>query len=101
MIRINDDKRTETHACDLIDRQAAIDAICKACACSDDYVDCIERRPESAFCDEMVALRKLPSVQPYEDMIHLQKEQAYMRGWEDGQKALREEIWERERDRIN
>lgn len=48
---------------DLISRQAAIDAICKACANSDDYVECVERRPESTFCDEIVALRKLPSAQ--------------------------------------
>lgn len=49
---------------DLISRQAAIDAICKACANSDDYVECVERRPESTFCDEIVALRKLPSAEP-------------------------------------
>lgn len=40
----------------------------------------------------------LPSVQPDKDLIHLQKEQAYMQGWEDGQKALREEMWEYERE---
>jgi len=51
-------------ATDCISRQAAIDAICKACANGEDYVDCIERRPESTFCDEIVALRKLPSAQP-------------------------------------
>ena len=28
------------------------------------------------------------SAQPDADMIHLQKEQAYMQGWEDGRKAL-------------
>ena len=49
---------------DLIDRQDAIDAICKACTNSDDYVECVERRPESTFCDEIVALRKLPPAQP-------------------------------------
>ena len=40
----------------------------------------------------------LPSAQPDKDLIHLQKEQAYMQGWEDGQKALREEMWEYERE---
>ena len=49
---------------DLISRKAAIDAICKACSIDDDYVKCVERRPESTFCDEIVALRKVPSVQP-------------------------------------
>lgn len=44
------------------------------------------------------AIINLPSAQLYDDMIHLQKEQAYMQGWEDGRTALREEIWERERD---
>lgn len=29
--------------------------------------------------------------QPDNDMIHLQKEQAYLQGWEEGRKALREE----------
>ena len=46
-------------------------------------------------------LMQLPSVQPDKDMIHLQKEQAYMQGWEDGRNALREEIWEDERDRLD
>lgn len=49
---------------DLISREAAIDAICKACSISDDYVECVERRPGSTFCDEIVALRKVPSAQP-------------------------------------
>ena len=29
--------------------------------------------------------------QPDNDMIHLQKEQAYLQGWEEGRKALKEE----------
>lgn len=32
--------------------------------------------------------------QPDNDMIHLQKEQAYLQGWEEGRKALREEMSE-------
>lgn len=44
-------------------------------------------------------LEQMPSAQPDSDMIHLQKEQAYMQGYEDGQAALREELWERERER--
>ena len=39
-----------------------------------------------------ITLSELPSVQPDENMIHLQKEQAYMQGWEDGREALRKEI---------
>lgn len=49
---------------DYISRQAAIDAVCRACSCGDDYMDCVERRPESTFCDELVALRGVPSAQP-------------------------------------
>lgn len=60
-------------ALDCISRKAAIDTI--------DYWYGI---------DASEALNRLPSVQPDENMIHLQKEQAYMQGWEDGREALRE-----------
>lgn len=46
-------------------------------------------------------IEEIPSAQPDKDMIHLQKEQAYIQGWEDGRKALREEIWEDGRDRLD
>ena len=49
---------------DPIERQDAIDAICKACANGDDYVDCRARDIKSTWCDNMVALRNLPSAQP-------------------------------------
>ena len=50
---------------DLISRQAAIDAICRACQYDkDDYTDCDDRAPSSTFCDYMNALRHLPSAQP-------------------------------------
>lgn len=42
-----------------------------------------------------------PSAQPDNDMIHLQKEQAYLQGWEDGREALRKEMWEDEQDRLD
>lgn len=63
---------------DLISRQAAIDALCKAgcggyCGIS---------------CDDVKAIELLPSVQPFED-IHREKEQAYYCGYEDGAKAAR------------
>ena len=48
---------------DTISRQAAIDAICKACANGDDYVNCRDRDIKSSWCDYMVALRDLPSAQ--------------------------------------
>lgn len=41
------------------------------------------------------------SAQPDNDMIHLQKEQAYLQGWEEGREALRKEIWENGRDRLD
>lgn len=44
---------------------------------------------------------ELPSAQPDNDMIHLQKEQAYLQGWEEGREALRKEMWEDGRDRLN
>lgn len=38
-------------------------------------------------------IEALPSAQPDEDARHTEKEQAYMDGWADGQKALRKEIF--------
>lgn len=101
---------------DTIYRQAAIDAFWK--------LD-IELKP-SAIDAITDMLKKLPSAQPDcsdcikhggdwdcdhvhchkgkqpdKDMIHLQKEQAYLQGWEEGRKALREEIWEDGRDRLD
>ena len=49
---------------DLITRQAAVDAICKACTNGDDYVNCRDRDIKSTWCDNMAALRDLPSAQP-------------------------------------
>ena len=46
-------------------------------------------------------IMQLPSVQPDNDTIHLQKEQAYLQGWEEGRKALRKEMWEDGRDRLD
>ena len=44
-----------------------------------------------AFCDPyprvIESLERLPSVQPDKDLIHLQKEQAYLQGYEDGKKS--------------
>ena len=50
---------------DLISRQMAIEAICKACYMVEDYHKC-DYYPETSvlLCDELVALRALPSVQP-------------------------------------
>ena len=61
---------------DLIDRQEAI-------------------RIASGYChpaNVVKELAKLPSAQP---------DKVYEQGWKDGQDALREEIWERERDRLD
>ena len=49
---------------DLIYRQAAIDAICKACSMEEDYHKCDGYPETSTWCDELVALRALPSAQP-------------------------------------
>lgn len=49
---------------DTISRQAAIDAICKACSMGEDYHKCDGYPETSTWCDELVALRALPSTQP-------------------------------------
>ena len=96
------DKRTETHACDLISRQAAVDALTRKMvsiptAGEKDLMGDVNR----IRAEDISVIRRLPSAQPEKDMIHLQKEQAYMQGWEEGRNALREEIWENERDRLD
>lgn len=84
---------------DLISRQAAIDAVCMEW-CNVKHQDCKHpfdvEKDGYYWCDgcETVlrTLPDLPSAQPDKNMIHLQKEQAYMQGWEDGREALRKEI---------
>ena len=49
---------------DLISRHAAIDAICKACSMEEDYHKCDGYHETSTWCDELVALRALPSTEP-------------------------------------
>ena len=60
----------------------------------------VEYRP-TQIDDVMSILKGIPSAQPDEDQIHTMKEQEYMRGWEEGRNALREEMWEDERDRLD
>ena len=49
---------------DPIERQDAIDAICKACSMEEDYHKCDGYPKTSTWCDNLVALRALPSAQP-------------------------------------
>lgn len=60
--------------------------------------------PSTCFTDLCeaveIAIQAL-SAQSDNDMIHLQKEQAYLKGWEDGREALRREMWEDEQDRLD
>ena len=64
---------------DLISRQAAIDQLHQ----SYNLLDAEQR------------LEDMPSAQPEpdRDMIHLQKEQAYMQGYEDASKVMRQQRW--------
>ena len=79
---------------DLISRQSAyatVLAMYVRCDTGDieDYRD--------MMCESILVL---PSAPP-DDMIHLQKEQAYLKGWEEGREALRKEMWEDEQDRLD
>ena len=56
-------RRKEKRMDDLISRQAAMDAICKACSMEGDYHKCDGYPETSTWCDELVALRALPSAQ--------------------------------------
>ena len=48
---------------DTISRQAAIDAICKACSMEGDYHECDGYPETSTWCDELVSLRALQSAE--------------------------------------
>lgn len=81
---------------DLISRQSAIDTLADMhCKSDEDGYIWIVRS------DAWARIDALPSVQPDNDMIHLQKEQAYLQGWEEGREALRKEMWEDGRDRLD
>lgn len=48
---------------DLISRQAAIDAVCESCSLVGDYHKCDGYPKDSIWCEEITALRKVPSAQ--------------------------------------
>ena len=60
---------------DTIYRQAAIEAICKACSMEGDYHKCDGYPETSTWCEYLVALRALPSAQPErcEDCVNFSK----------------------------
>lgn len=59
---------------DLISRKAAIDAICKVCTIEEDYHKCNGYPETSTWCDELVALRALPSAHPINTIEELKAE---------------------------
>ena len=73
---------------DLIDRQAAIDAINKR-ARVNFTISSWYQYYLGALHDVTDDIKQLPSAQP---------DKAYEKGWKDGREALRKEIWEDERD---
>ena len=70
---------------DLISRQAAIDAL-------DKRFDNVPMKQTAEILKLRKDLRELPSIQPSDE---------YNRGWHDGREALREEMWEDGRDRLD
>lgn len=58
---------------DTIIRQDAIDAICKSCSMEGDYHKCDGYPEESTWCEELVALRALPSADPKKGRWYLHK----------------------------
>lgn len=83
-------------ATDCISRQAAIDALEKELSAKYNNIALAV-----GFIGAKSIIENVPSAQPDNDMIHLQKEQAYLQGWEEGREALREEMWEDGRDRLD
>lgn len=81
---------------DLIDRQAAIDAVQRhreGVLGGYEYDEGVAFVYAAAHNHIIDVIKQLPSAQPDKNMIHLQKEQAYMQGWEDGREALRKGKW--------
>lgn len=82
-------KDTNVPSTDLISRQAAIDARCKACYGEGDYHKCDGYPETNTWCDELVALRALPSAQPdpsaYSDKLW---RAAYERGKAEAQRWI-------------
>ena len=86
------EKRTESHACDLISRQAAIDAVARIARekfnLSDEYGQYL-----AGLMDAQVEIEKLPSAQPYtaeeiqkmQELESAQVERAYELGRESVQ----------------
>lgn len=72
--------------------QTAITLLKNLEQCLDSYCE-LNDEGKTAFSMAISALElfgnseQLPSVQPSADLIHLQKEQAYMQGYEDGKKS--------------
>ena len=64
---------------DVIYRQDAIDVICQACSMEEDYHKCDGYPETSTWCDELVALRALPSIEP-EDWMERNKERILQAG---------------------
>jgi len=61
-------ERTETHACDCISRQQAIDAICAVCGNDCDKSEFVYNAPQDEqviLCPEHYCLCTLPSAQPH------------------------------------
>lgn len=80
---------------DLLDRQAALKYIEKTRQAA--YkMDDMRKASRIKSCMNLLekVVMKQPSTQPDNDMIHLQKEQAYLQGWEEGREALRKEMLE-------
>ena len=66
--------------------------------------DCISRQAAIGRAVEIPLFGKLVKVVAVSELEALSSAQPsddYERGWEDGRKALREEMWEDERDRLD
>ena len=83
---------------DLISRQAAIDAIEN----TDWYHQNANKEMVIGASNEHEAWYKAEDVyKAMESVPSAQLSDDYERGWEDGRKALREELWEDGRDRLD
>lgn len=84
---------------DLIDRSELVKPLEMAIELIQALVRALNAEDDPEMKGELKAYRDI--LDGVKEMPSTQQSNEYNRGWKDGQDALREEMWERERDRLD
>lgn len=94
-------KYEERPMSDPIDRQATIDAI-DNCSVWVVYTQGDSQKDEAEFVENIIKqTKKAIQSMLIEDLPSAQPDKTYEQGWKDGQEALKKEMWEDGRDRLD